>query len=82
MHHVFLTSAAERLATVVRCRASGRYGDFTDLDFGRCRVTGEGFDAFVTPGINGWVVAAIGAPLRPVAVHADLEEAARLALNP
>jgi hypothetical protein len=76
----FTTSPSERLATVVRCRSTGAWGTYTDLGFGRCRVTGDGFDAFVTPGVNGWVVA----PLRGdfIGQDSDLETAACLALNP
>jgi hypothetical protein len=79
---MFEITLAERIATIVRARASGNFGEFRALEFGRCEVTAGDVRALVTMSRLGlWCVAIVGKPGHFVGADTDLETAVQLALE-
>jgi len=77
----FATSLAERVATIVNCRASGNWGEYAALPDGRHGVTADGVGFVVWTGAGGWSVKLVMRPWM-VACDRDLETAIGMALNP
>lgn len=80
----FATSLAEGMATIVNCRASGRWGTFEALDDGRLRVIADGVKVIIASDSAGWVVTPIrsgGKSFPMCAADADLETAIGMALK-
>lgn len=70
---------AEKIATVAKARASGNFGQWQDMGFGRAKVTVDGVVCLVSTSAVGWLVGRIGFGF--IAEDADLELAAQMALQ-
>jgi hypothetical protein len=79
-----ILSTAEKIETIVQCRASGHLGTYAPLDDGRARVVADGLTVIVwhkplphDPLVSHW-----HAQFKmSVGVDAELIEAARLAIE-
>lgn len=69
-------STAEKIETIVQCRASGTLGEFVEYVPGKFRVTADGHTVLVKSGPHGWHVSFKGYE----AIDEDLMVAASFAL--
>lgn len=70
---------AEKVATVAKARASGNFGQYLNLKFGRAKVTVEGRVFLISQDAHGWLVGMVGT--RFVGADPDLELAAQMAIE-